>query len=85
MGKPTCIGASGEQALVPVIQRGQGEGLIQVAGGFQQPVQPRNQLNPSERDASRVREGICLKKLAKPNLLRIYPLSPNSPESPAGG
>ena len=50
-GKPTCIGASGEQALVPVIQRGQGEGPIQAAGGLQQRVQPRHQLDPSERNA----------------------------------
>ena len=32
------IGASGAQTLVPVIQLGQGEGLIQGAGGLQQHV-----------------------------------------------
>ena len=55
-----AIGATGEQALVPVIQRGQGEGRIQGAGGLQQRVQHSNQLDPSERHARRVRDGISL-------------------------
>ena len=55
-----AIGASGEQALVPVIQRGQGEGRIPSAGGLQQLVQHSHQLDPSERHARRVRDGISL-------------------------
>ena len=48
-GKPTCIGASGEQTLVPVIQRGQGEGLIQAAGGLQQHIQQAFHLGAGGR------------------------------------
>ena len=43
------IGATGEQALVPVIQRGQGEGRIQAAGGFQQHIQQAFHLGAGGR------------------------------------